>query len=145
VTRTIRIESRRTEIERAQDELRAIVQEGGYPLERAEEACLVAEEVLANVVLHGLGEGAEGSVELRVEPIEGGFRLRFVDPGPAFDPLAEPDPDLDLPLEDRPIGGLGIHLVRTLAEEVRYERRGDENVLTVDLAWSETDERRGRS
>jgi len=57
--------------------------------------------------------------------------LTVSDDGVPFDPLAVAPPDTSLPLEQRPLGGLGIHLVRHLVDEVTYERRGDRNVLTL--------------
>mgnify|MGYP003444340506 CR=1 FL=1 len=62
--------------------------------------------------------------------------LAFRDDGAAFDPLARADPDLDAGIDERPIGGLGIFLVRELAESVSYERIGRDNVLRVHLRAS---------
>jgi len=53
------------------------------------------------------------------------------DDGKPFDPLQAPPPDLSLPLERRPIGGLGIHLIRNLMDEVSYARVGGRNVLKM--------------
>ena len=57
--------------------------------------------------------------------------LEFRDQGPAFDPLSGPAPDLDAPLEQRPVGGLGLVLVRALVEDARYLREGPFNVLRL--------------
>ena len=57
--------------------------------------------------------------------------IRVEDDGRAFDPLQAPPPDLDLPLEERPVGGLGIHIVRSVMDAVEYQRRGGRNVLTM--------------
>ena len=54
------------------------------------------------------------------------------------DPLARPGPELDRPLEDRPVGGLGIFLVRQLMDEASYERRHDRNRLVLKKRWSAT-------
>jgi anti-sigma regulatory factor (Ser/Thr protein kinase) len=95
---------------------------------------LVLEELLVNHVLHGYGS-AEGDSEVacfRRAPAH--FCLEVVDEAPPFDPLGHASPDLSLALEDRPIGGLGIHLVRSLADEISYRREGDKNVVTVCFA-----------
>ena len=60
--------------------------------------------------------------------------LNFVDDGREFDPLAAPAPDLRRPAEERPIGGLGIHLVRELADRLEYERAGGLNRFTIHFA-----------
>ncbi len=91
------------------------------------------DEVLANVVRHGL-EGREGAcVELELT-LDAGVepplcRVELADDGPEFDPLSVAEPDTSLGVEDRPIGGLGIALVRRLMDEVAYERRDGRNRL----------------
>jgi serine/threonine-protein kinase RsbW len=52
------------------------------------------------------------------------------DSGVEFNPLDQNQPDLDLPLDRRPVGGLGIFLVRTLAVSVKYRRDGSRNILS---------------
>ena len=52
---------------------------------------------------------------------------------PAYDPLAHAPPDLDADIADRPIGGLGIHLVRELAQDARYRREDGWNILRIEL------------
>jgi anti-sigma regulatory factor (Ser/Thr protein kinase) len=59
--------------------------------------------------------------------------LTVRDNGPAFDPLSRSSPSLDVEIADREVGGLGIHLVRELADECRYARTDDCNVLTIRL------------
>ena len=67
----------------------------------------------------------------------GGLRLEIEDDGPRFDPFAVADPETDLSLEERPIGGLGLLLVRTLAAEGRYERRGERNRVVLDFSGAQ--------
>ena len=63
------------------------------------------------------------------------IRLVFFDGGVPFDPLRKSLPDVTLSAEARPIGGLGVFLVRKLMDAVSYERRGAENVLTLELGF----------
>ena len=91
---------------------------------------LVTEEVLANVIHHAHHDLPDAAAEiiLRFDPEE--ITLQFSDSGPAFDPLQEaPEPDLDLPPEERPIGGLGVLLCKRLADGIAYRRENDRNVL----------------
>ena len=92
---------------------------------------LVAEEVLTNIAKYGFGPGARPAVELSVSLTDAAAVLEFRDQGPPFDPLAHPPPDLDAPREERPPGGLGLMLVRTLVDEARYARDGSANVLRL--------------
>src|SRR5438105_7599855 len=83
------------------------------------------DEVLSNVVRFGHGGDAPDHViEVRLVLEQGVFTLSIVDDGPPFDPLAAPAPDVALPLDTRPVGGLGIHVIRKLMDAVAYERRG---------------------
>jgi serine/threonine-protein kinase RsbW len=96
---------------------------------------LAADELVSNVLNHREGRDRP-RVNLRLESVAGGVRLEIEDDGPRFDPFSVADPATDQTLEDRPIGGLGLLLVRTLAAEGRYERRGERNVVTLDFAAS---------
>ena len=57
--------------------------------------------------------------------------LTVTDDGHPFNPLEAPEPKTDLPIEDRPIGGLGIHLLRELSDGMTYERRNGRNQVTI--------------
>lgn len=60
-----------------------------------------------------------------------GLVVGFADDGAPFDPTAAPEPDTSLPVEERPVGGLGIHLLRGMAKDMEYARTGETNVLTL--------------
>ena len=93
------------------------------------------DEVLANVVHHGLAGRAEAQVDVEIrldtatQPPD--CELVVSDDGPSFDPLAAAEPNTALGVEERPIGGLGITLVRRLMDVVEYERRGGRNRLRM--------------
>ena len=92
------------------------------------------DEVLANVVRHGLEwrDGAKLELELRLEPGDPPrCEVRVEDDGPEFDPLLAAAPDTSLGVDERPIGGLGIELVKRLMDEVHYERRDGRNLLRL--------------
>ncbi len=95
---------------------------------------IVLEELLVNHVMHayGSGEGDSEVVCFRKEPAM--FCVQVIDHGPPFDPLQRPTPDLELAPESRPVGGLGIYLVKSMSSEVTYERDADRNVLTACFA-----------
>lgn len=99
---------------------------------------LAAEELLVNVFTHAY-QGAHGRAEVDCRPVlhDGNEYLCFTvkDWGPAFDPFSSaPTPKLDLGIEERPIGGLGIHLIKSLARHVRYTRVHDTNVVDLYFA-----------
>lgn len=104
----------------------------GFAPGQVNKILLASEEALVNVVNYAYPEG-NGSLELSCEPSapQIGMVIRIEDAGIAFDPLARPDPDITVPLEERPIGGLGIFMVKKIMDAVTYRRVDDRNVLTM--------------
>jgi sigma-B regulation protein RsbU (phosphoserine phosphatase) len=94
---------------------------------------LIVEEVVSNAVNHGCHSTFGVAVRVTFELTDDRLHLLFEDDGSAFDPLAQNLPDLDVPLAERGIGGLGVLLVRELAHDVTYERHGGLNRLALWL------------
>jgi len=92
---------------------------------------LVLEELLVNHVMHAYDSGEGDSEVACFCRAPGHFCLEVVDAAAPFNPLGHPSPDLTLAPGDRPIGGLGIHMVRSLADEISYRREAGKNVITV--------------
>ena len=92
---------------------------------------LALEELFTNALRHGGCEGMREAVKVRLELSANGVLAEFWDRGHAFDLSNAPPPDLDASLAERPIGGLGIHLVRHFMRDLRYERAGDWNRVTM--------------
>ena len=91
---------------------------------------LALDEILSNIVRHTYGGGDQGrEIEVGFRLKDGVLELTFLDDGLAFDPLTAPEPDTTGPAEDRPLGGLGIFLVRKLMDHVDYERQAGRNRL----------------
>ena len=86
---------------------------------------------------HGRSGESEEDREIRVTFVADGDLLtaRIEDDARAFDPRAAPEPNIDSVIEQRPIGGLGVHIVRTVMDRVAYERRNGRNHLTVSKAF----------
>jgi serine/threonine-protein kinase RsbW/sigma-B regulation protein RsbU (phosphoserine phosphatase) len=95
---------------------------------------LALEEVVTNVIVHGFDDGGVHHFTVDLEAIPGpGVIAVVTDDAAAYDPLARAAPDISSSsIEERPIGGLGVHLIRALMKSVAYERRGDRNVLTME-------------
>ena len=93
---------------------------------------LAVDEVATNIVVHAYEEkGRTGELHLGAAIDASELRLHLEDTGEAYDPTARPDPtNLDQPLEEREIGGLGLFLARRSVDELLYERRGDRNRMT---------------
>lgn len=104
--------------------IREFVAEASRSLDADEQAIrdlqLAVDEVCSNSIRHGYG-GQEGQIEVFVERIGHSIRVVVRDWGMAFDPEQIPVPDLDLPLEERSLGGLGLFLVQQVMDDVRFE------------------------
>jgi sigma-B regulation protein RsbU (phosphoserine phosphatase) len=119
-------------MQKAQQRLRSILEARGIVGERLHDVELIAEEWLTNVARAAGGRPLPHlSVELALP--QQGIVLTFCDDGAAFDPLAVAAPDLDLALDERQIGGLGIHLIRQTARHCEYEHADGRNLLRVHL------------
>ncbi len=92
---------------------------------------IAVEEIFVNIAHYAYGaEGAGGAVlQFEISPEEA--MITFIDEGTAYDPLAKEDPDITLSAEERPIGGLGIFMVKKSMDDVTYRREDDKNILTI--------------
>lgn len=104
----------------------------GLPASVRRGVLVALDELVANALTHGARPGGPG-VEVTVEGTLESDRLVVMvrDGGEPFDPLAQAPPDTTLALEDREPGGLGLHLVREMMDEVCYSRRGDQNEVVL--------------
>ena len=93
---------------------------------------VAVDEIFTNIASYAYeGEPGPVSVFFSAQEEAGTVTLRFADRGKPFDPLQAPEPDLTLDPEDRPEGGLGIFMVRRTMNEVSYEYRDGQNILTL--------------
>lgn len=108
------------------------VSEQGIAADEAARILILLEELFTNLVKYGYPDRTEpGQAEIALGLNGSLLEIEFIDNGRAFDPLAVPLPDLGEPLDERPIGGLGLHLLRSLSDGVRYERRDNKNVIRL--------------
>ncbi len=92
---------------------------------------LALDEILVNVIRHGYQDQGSHEIGLSFALDAGELTVSVEDDAAPFNPLEAPPPNLNLPLEERRPGGLGIHLVKNLMDELHYQRRGGRNVLTM--------------
>lgn len=92
---------------------------------------LALEETVTNVINHGYQDGLEHKFTVSLAAVNGRVTAVVTDDAPAYDPLARPEVDTSLPISERPIGGLGVHLVKKLMDSAHYERRDNCNILTL--------------
>ena len=93
---------------------------------------LVLEEAVANVINYAYPKEEQQSIFLSAKLQDGSIVFVLTDTGKEFDPTMAPEADITLSAEDRPIGGLGIFLIRQIMNQVKYERIEGKNVLTLE-------------
>ncbi|MFO7568742.1 MAG: ATP-binding protein [Smithellaceae bacterium] len=111
--------------------LTGLAEEKGFSKDTQNRIALVAEEALVNVFSHAYTDGA-GEVELRCEaPHDPALTVEIRDMGLSFNPLERIMPDVEVSLDDRRVGGMGVLLIRRMADAVAYRREESTNVLTL--------------
>ncbi len=116
-------------------QLKAVMREYGkshyIDQEVIQDVNLVFEEAVSNIIFYGYEDAEAHQVEVRIAISEGLLCVEIQDDAMPYNPLETPEPDLEIPFEDREIGGMGVHLMRSLMDELAYKREGEHNVLLM--------------
>jgi anti-sigma regulatory factor (Ser/Thr protein kinase) len=113
----------------------AFLQQQGVEVRATHHTALVLNEVLTNLGTHGNCADRPARISVTVGPDK--VSGEIVDSGPEFDPRRAPAPLLDAAAADRPVGGLGLYLVRQLSCALEYVRRNDENCTSFAISRDE--------
>ena len=102
---------------------------------------ITLDDLLNNIVSYGYPEAPSRGIEILLEIADQRLSVTVIDDGIPFNPLDQKPPRTDESLEDRQIGGLGVHIVRNLADDLSYRRENETNVLTIvfDLSLEESE------
>jgi len=107
------------------DQIRRFVREtavdGGCEPEALDELIVAVNEATANIVRHGYQKEA-GEIRVTVVCSSELVKVTLLDACPVFDPTTVPSPDTTLPLDERPFGGMGVHMMRTFCDEMSYRK-----------------------
>jgi anti-sigma regulatory factor (Ser/Thr protein kinase) len=114
--------------------------QAGLTGDRLDAVDLVIEELFANVALHSYPAGVAGVVEITWSvPKPGRLTIEMIDRGVPFDPLSRAEPLLGDSLSDRPVGGLGVFLIRRLTSSLTYCRNDGQNRVRFEISESSND------
>ncbi len=119
------------EITRHSEELEAFCEANGVSMDTVMALNLALEEAVTNVIDYGYGHEGEHEFEVELIVADGSVQAAIRDDAAEYNPLAREDPDVNAPLEERRIGGLGVLLVKKLMDTVTYARTDGKNVLTM--------------
>lgn len=128
----LRVPNRIEELPGVSEAVEVLGQEEDWSPNVSYAVVLALEEVATNVVRHGGGEEGTSEIEIEVVSTDEEVRVEVRDRGKPFDPFHDaPEPDIDASIEDRKIGGLGVHFVRVLMDEASYRREDGRNHVTM--------------
>lgn len=104
----------------------------GCPRKAKAQIDICIDEIFANIARYAYdSDTGDVTIHIEFDEVERLFSLSFIDCGKPFDPRDVPEPDITSPLEERPIGGLGLFMVKNLTDSIAYRREDGRNVLTI--------------
>jgi sigma-B regulation protein RsbU (phosphoserine phosphatase) len=128
---TFEIENKLSEIADAIDFFSDFGTKNSLSDEVIQKCNIVLDELLNNTISYGFRDGKKHHITLMFELREERLLITIEDDGVPFNPLSKKPPDTDLPIGEREIGGLGIHLAKNLMDTFNYERKKDKNIITL--------------
>lgn len=132
------IENSFDDLEKLEQALRAFLDESKSLPSRAGYATnLVLEEMLTNTIKFGYDDERKHYIDISVQISDEFVVIRIEDDANEFDPTQAAEPDIHKPIEERKIGGLGIHLTKETTERFEYERAGNRNILHLWISLEE--------
>lgn len=122
------------EISRLTEAVSRFAQDHGLPVETASQLNLVLDEIVSNTIRYGCTEERDYHLQVSLRLSGQAIEIELEDDATPFNPLEVPPPDLEASLDDRAIGGMGLHLVRHFADDVSYRHDGHLNHLKLTVA-----------
>ena len=129
----LKMQNSESEIGRVSDEFLDFAREVGLTAAAAARVELALDELLTNLVAYAFSDDRVHEIDIRAACADGQLTVTISDDGTPFDPLGAPPADVESSLDEREVGGLGIHLVRHTMDEVSYERSDGRNLVTLKL------------
>lgn len=134
--REITIKAIMENYDKLQDFVDGILDEVGCPLKVQHQMNVILDELASNVIRYAYNPHiGDLTVQIDVEDNNAAVSLTLLDSGTPYNPLEKPDPDITLSVEERPIGGLGIFMVKKMSDDVSYEYEDGKNTLTIRKSW----------
>ena len=130
-TLSITCRNQLTELARAAQLVEDFGTANGLPADIVFKLNLALDEVVTNIISYGYDDQNDHQIEITLTLDRGEVVVHVTDDGRAYNPLEAPRPDLQADIDARPIGGLGVHIVRTLMDGLEYRREGGRNVLIM--------------
>lgn len=127
----IKITNKITEVSRVVDQVEVFAEEINLPFKVLNTVNLALDEIITNIISYGYADEESHEIKIELFLHDGVLSVIVEDDAKAFNPLEQPEPDIDIPLEEKQIGGLGIHLIKNLMDELDYTRTGNKNIFVM--------------
>lgn len=128
----IKLNNTLSELERVNEALTEFSRRHALSSNVVHDLHLALEEILTNIISYGYADDRQHEICVRLNARPSAVTAEVEDDGRPFDPLAAPAPDVTRPIDERPVGGLGIHLVRRLMDSLEYKRQSGRNLLIMN-------------
>ena len=125
------LENKLSEIRRISEITEKFCESNNLPMRILFDVNLSLDELLTNIVHYGFDDEKEHSIIVKLSLSKNILEITIEDDGKAFNPLNAEPPNLDQSIEDKPIGGLGIYLVKSLMTDINYKRVKNKNILVL--------------
>ena len=120
-----------SELDRLSDKLKMVGERWNLSEKAILQMNLALDELFTNVVSYGIDNQVNQQISFTLDHCGEEIKIVVTDSGKPFDPTRAPDPELDLPLDKQPVGGLGIFLMRQYTDKVEYRRENEKNIVTL--------------
>lgn len=125
------VENKIDELTSLAGKIENLAEEWELSLDLAMKINLVIEEALSNIIFYAFNDKSKHEIKISVSIENNTLTIKFTDEGILFNPLEHEKPDINLPADERSVGGLGIFLMSQIMDEMHYNRKGNENILTL--------------
>jgi len=126
------IENQIEELTSLAEKIEALAEKWELPPALAMNISLVIEEALSNIIFYAFTDNDKHEIRISVSLNNNRFTIKITDDGIPFNPLLQQLPDINLPAEERPVGGLGIFLISQIMDEMNYSRQKNQNIITLN-------------
>jgi serine/threonine-protein kinase RsbW len=129
--KNIVIENQVSELSRLADEIEKLAIKWELPQALIMNINLVIEEAVTNIIFYAFSDGNKHNININILLNGKSLTIKITDNGIPFDPLSQNEPNINLPAEERKIGGLGIFLMSQIMDKMHYTRKKNQNILTL--------------
>ena len=131
-TKHIVIDNQIGELSFLAEEIEKLAEEWNLPMALAMNINLVIEEAVSNIIFYAFADNEKHEIKISISLNIDKLLIEIADNGLPFNPMLQQEPDITLPLKERPVGGLGIFLITQIMDEVSYVRQKNQNILTLN-------------